>query len=98
MVAPWERGLSMGIYHGLRSAGEITFLLACPFLYEKVGGKFAGFMPPTVIAAALGIFALVLIMREGTDGNFPESPPVPPAEATQETGNWHPRIFDDKKA
>jgi MFS family permease len=82
MVAPRERGLSMGIYHGMRSAGEIAFLLACPFLYESVGGKFAGFMPPALIAFCLGIFALVLVMREGRDGIYPESPAMhPPAES-----------------
>jgi MFS family permease len=74
LVPPHRRGLSMGVFHGTRSGGEIVFLLACPFLYENVGGKTAGFLFPVAITLGLAVFAFTLWAREGPDGVFPGHP------------------------
>lgn len=77
LVPPWKRGLSMGLFHGTRSGGELVFLLVCPFLYENAGGKAAGFLFPFALASMLALFAAFLRLREGPHGKFPE--PAGPA-------------------
>ncbi|MBI5359961.1 MAG: MFS transporter [Planctomycetes bacterium] len=62
-VPPYNRGVSMGCYHSLRSIGEIIFslIIGAVMVYY---GKRGGFAIPAAVAGLIGLYTLYMVMAE----------------------------------